>query len=400
MNIHEYQAKAILREYGVPVAKGAVAFTPEEAMRSAQALPGPVWVVKAQIHAGGRGKGKFKEPEAGEKGGVRLAKSVEDVGRFAKEMLGHTLVTLQTGPEGKAVKRLYIEDGSPIKRELYLSALVDRATSRLAFICSTEGGMNIEDVAHNTPEKIVTLTIDPASGYSQFHGRKVAFALGLEGNQVKQCVKLIGDLARVVMEKDIALLEINPLIVTESGDLLCLDAKVNFDGNALFRHPDVVALRDLDEEDPAEVEASKYDLSYVKLDGKIGCLVNGAGLAMATMDIIKLYGEEPANFLDVGGGATKEKVTEAFKIILSDPNVKGILVNIFGGIMRCDIIAEGIIAASRELSLAVPLVVRLEGTNVELGKKILRESGLAVIPADNLADAAQKIVAEVRKNAA
>jgi succinyl-CoA synthetase beta subunit len=396
MNIHEYQAKAILREYGVPVAKGAVAFTPEEAMRAAEALPGPVWVVKAQIHAGGRGKGKFKEAEAGEKGGVRLAKSVEEVGRFAKEMLDHTLVTLQTGPEGKAVKRLYIEDGSPIKRELYLSALVDRSTSRLAFVCSTEGGMNIEEVAHDTPEKIITLTIDPASGYSQFHGRKVAFALGLEGNQVKQCVKLIGDLAKAVTEKDIALLEINPLIVTEAGDLLCLDAKVNFDGNALFRHPDVVALRDLDEEDPAEVEASKYDLSYVKLDGTIGCLVNGAGLAMATMDIIKLYGEEPANFLDVGGGATKEKVTEAFKIILSDPNVKGILVNIFGGIMRCDIIAEGIIAAAGELSLAVPLVVRLEGTNVELGKKILRESGLAVIPADNLADAAQKIVAQVR----
>jgi succinyl-CoA synthetase beta subunit len=400
MNIHEYQAKAILREYGVPVAKGAVAFTPEEAMRAAEALPGPVWVVKAQIHAGGRGKGKFKEPEAGEKGGVRLAKSVEEVGRFAKEMLGHTLVTLQTGPEGKAVKRLYIEDGSPIKRELYLSALVDRSSSRLAFVCSTEGGMNIEEVAHDTPEKIVTLTIDPASGYSQFHGRKVAFALGLEGNQVKQCVKLIGDLARAVTEKDIALLEINPLIVTEAGDLLCLDAKVNFDGNALFRHPDVVALRDLDEEDPAEVEASKYDLSYVKLDGTIGCLVNGAGLAMATMDIIKLYGEEPANFLDVGGGATKEKVTEAFKIILSDPNVKGILVNIFGGIMRCDIIAEGIIAAAGALSLAVPLVVRLEGTNVELGKKILRESGLAVIPADNLADAAQKIVAQVRSKVA
>jgi len=400
MNIHEYQAKAVLREYGVPVAKGAVAFTPEEAMRAAETLPGPVWVVKAQIHAGGRGKGKFKEADAGEKGGVRLAKSVEEVGRFAREMLGHTLVTLQTGPAGKAVKRLYIEDGSPIKRELYLSALVDRSSSRLAFICSTEGGMNIEDVAHNTPEKIITLTIDPASGYSPFHGRKVAFALGLEGNQVKQCVKLIGDLARVVMEKDIALLEINPLIVTEAGDLLCLDAKVNFDSNALFRHPDIVALRDLDEEDPAEVEASKYDLSYVKLDGTIGCLVNGAGLAMATMDIIKLYGEEPANFLDVGGGATKEKVTEAFKIILSDPNVKGILVNIFGGIMRCDIIAEGIIAAAGELSLAVPLVVRLEGTNVELGKKILRESGLAVIAADNLADAAQKIVAEVRKNTA
>ena len=398
MNIHEYQAKAVLREYGVPVAKGAVAFTPEEAMRAAETLPGPLWVVKAQIHAGGRGKGKFKEAEAGEKGGVRLAKSLEEVGRFAKEMLGHTLVTLQTGPEGKTVKRVYIEDGSPIKRELYLSALVDRSTSRLAFICSTEGGMNIEEVAHDTPEKIITLTIDPASGYSPFHGRKVAFALGLEGNQVKQCVKLIGDLTRAVTEKDIALLEINPLIVTEAGDLLCLDAKVNFDSNALFRHPDVVALRDLDEEDPAEVEASKYDLSYVKLDGTIGCLVNGAGLAMATMDIIKLYGEEPANFLDVGGGATKEKVTEAFKIILSDPNVKGILVNIFGGIMRCDIIAEGIIAASRELSLAVPLVVRLEGTNVELGKKILRESGLAVIPADDLADAAQKIVAQVRSN--
>jgi succinyl-CoA synthetase beta subunit len=400
MNIHEYQAKAVLREYGVPVAKGAVAFTPEEAMRAAEALPGPVWVVKAQIHAGGRGKGKFKEPEAGEKGGVRLAKSVEEVGRFAKEMLGHTLVTVQTGPAGKTVNRLYIEDGSPIKRELYLSALIDRAASRLAFICSTEGGMNIEDVAHDTPEKIISLTIDPASGYSPFHGRKVAFALGLEGNQVKQCVKLIGDLAKAVQDKDIALLEINPLIVTETGDLLCLDAKVNFDSNALFRHPDIVALRDLDEEDPAEVEASKYDLSYVKLDGTIGCLVNGAGLAMATMDIIKLYGEEPANFLDVGGGATKEKVTEAFKIILSDPNVKGILVNIFGGIMRCDIIAEGIIAASRELSLAVPLVVRLEGTNVELGKKILRQSGLAVIPADDLADAAQKIVAEVRSIAA
>ena len=397
MNIHEYQAKAILRDYGAPVAKGAVAFTPEEAMSAARSLPGPVYVVKAQIHAGGRGKGRFKEPEAGEKGGVRLARSVEEVGQFAGEMLGHTLVTLQTGPQGKTVKRLYIEDGSAIKRELYLSALIDRATSRLSFICSTEGGMDIEEVAHKTPEKILTLGIDPASGYSQFHGRKVAFALGLQGNQVKQCVKLIGDLARAFTEKDMALLEINPLIVTEGGDLLCLDAKMNFDGNALFRHPDVVALRDLDEEDPAEVEAAKYDLSYVKLDGTIGCLVNGAGLAMATMDIIKLYGEEPANFLDVGGGATKEKVTEAFKIILRDPNVKGILVNIFGGIMRCDIIAEGIIAAAREMSLAVPLVVRLEGTNVELGKQILRESGLAVIPADNLADAAQKIVAEVRK---
>ena len=400
MNIHEYQAKAILRDYGAPVAKGAVAFTPDEAVRAAEALPGPVYVVKAQIHAGGRGKGRFKEPEAGEKGGVRLARSVQEVGQFAKEMLGHTLVTLQTGPQGKTVKRLYIEDGSAIKRELYLSALIDRATSRLAFICSTEGGMDIEEVAHKTPEKILTLSIDPASGYSPFHGRKIAFALGLEGDQVKQCVKLIGSLARAFTEKDMALLEINPLIVTGSGDLLCLDAKVNFDGNALFRHPDVVALRDIDEEDPAEVEAAKYDLSYVKLDGTIGCLVNGAGLAMATMDIIKLYGEEPANFLDVGGGASKEKVTEAFKIILRDPNVKGILVNIFGGIMRCDIIAEGIIAAARDMRLAVPLVVRLEGTNVELGKQILRDSGLAVIPADNLADAAQKIVAEVRKHTA
>jgi len=397
MNIHEYQAKALLREFGVPVAKGVPAFSSDEAISAAKSLPGPVYVVKAQIHAGGRGKGKFKETAAGEKGGVRLARSVEEVGQFAKEMLGNTLVTVQTGPAGKPVKRLYIEDGSSIKRELYLSALVDRANSRLSFICSTEGGMDIEEVAHNTPEKIITLDIDPASGYSQFHGRKVAFALGLEGDQVKQCVKLIGNLAKAFVEKDMALLEINPLIVTEKGDLVCLDAKVNFDSNALFRHPDVVALRDLDEEDPAEIEASKHDLSYVKLDGTIGCLVNGAGLAMATMDIIKLYGEEPANFLDVGGGATKERVTEAFKIILRDPNVKGILVNIFGGIMRCDIIAEGIIAAVREMNLSVPLVVRLEGTNVELGKKILSGSGLAVVAADNLADAAQKIVAEVRK---
>jgi succinyl-CoA synthetase beta subunit len=396
MNIHEYQAKTVLKEFGVPVSKGTVAFTPEEAVSAAQSLPGPVWVVKAQIHAGGRGKGRFKEPEAGEKGGVRLAKSVEEVGQFAREMLGKTLVTIQTGPDGKLVNRLYIEDGSAIKRELYLSALVDRATSRVSFITSTEGGMDIEEVAHKTPEKIVTLDIDPAAGYSPFHGRKIAFALGLEGDQVKQCVKLIGNLYRTFTEKDIALLEINPLIVTEAGDLLCLDAKVNFDSNALYRHPDIMELRDLEEEDPAEIEASKFDLSYVKLDGNIGCLVNGAGLAMATMDIIKLYGEEPANFLDVGGGASKEKVTEAFKIILRDPNVKGILVNIFGGIMRCDIIAEGIMAAVREMNLAVPLVVRLEGTNVELGKQKLRESGLAVIPADDLADAAQKIVAQVR----
>jgi len=400
MNIHEYQAKELLAKYGVPIAKGGVAFTPEEAVSAAEKLGGPVWVVKAQIHAGGRGKGRFKEAEAGEKGGVRLVKSIEEVRQYAGAMLGRTLVTHQSGPEGKKVQRLYIEDGSAIKRELYLSALIDRASSRLALICSTEGGMDIEEVAHNTPEKIITLTIDPAAGYQQFHGRRVAYALGLEGNQVKQCVKLIGDLTRAFLETDMSQLEINPLIVTESGDLLCLDAKVNFDSNALFRHPDIVALRDIDEEEPAEVAASKHDLSYVKLDGTIGCLVNGAGLAMATMDIIKLYGEEPANFLDVGGGATKEKVTEAFKIILSDPNVKGILVNIFGGIMRCDIIAEGIIAAAREMSLAVPLVVRLEGTNVELGKKILRESDLALIPADDLADAAEKIVAQVRKKTA
>jgi succinyl-CoA synthetase beta subunit len=400
MNIHEYQAKALLAEYGVPVAKGGAAFTVDEAVAAAERLGGPVWVVKAQIHAGGRGKGRFKEADAGEKGGVRLAKSIDEVKTFAGQMLGKTLVTHQSGPEGKKVGRLYIEDGSSIKRELYISALIDRSTSRLAFICSTEGGMDIEEVAHNTPEKIMTLTIDPAAGYQAFHGRKIAFALGLEGDQVKQCVKLIGQLAKAFLEKDMALLEINPLVVTDKGDLLCLDAKVNFDSNALFRHPDVVKLRDLEEEDPAEVMASKFDLSYVKLDGNIGCLVNGAGLAMATMDIIKLYGEQPANFLDVGGGASKEKVTEAFKIILSDPNVKGILVNIFGGIMRCDIIAEGVIAAAREMALSVPLVVRLEGTNVELGKKILRESGLAVVPADDLADAAQKIVTQVRKAAA
>jgi succinyl-CoA synthetase beta subunit len=400
MNIHEYQAKALLAEYGVPVAKGGAAFTVDEAVTAAERLGGPVWVVKAQIHAGGRGKGKFKEADAGEKGGVRLAKSIDEVKTFAGQMLGRTLVTHQSGAEGKKVQRLYIEDGSAIKRELYISALIDRATSRLSYICSTEGGMDIEEVAHNTPEKIMTLTIDPAAGYQAHHGRQIAFGLGLEGNQVKQCVALIEKLTKAFVEKDMSMLEINPLVVTDKGDLLCLDAKVNFDSNALYRHPDVVALRDLAEEDPAEVAASKFDLSYVKLDGNIGCLVNGAGLAMATMDIIKLYGEEPANFLDVGGGATKEKVTEAFKIILSDPNVKGILVNIFGGIMRCDIIAEGIIAAVREMNLAVPLVVRLEGTNVELGKKILRESGLAVVPADDLADAAKKIVGEVRKNAA
>ncbi len=399
MNVHEYQAKAILRDYGVPVPRGQAAFAPEEAVSVAKELGGPVWVVKAQIHAGGRGKGKFKEAEAGEKGGVRIAKSADEVRLFADQMLTHTLVTAQTGGAGRVVKRLLVEEGAAIARELYLSFLVDRSTSRVAIVASTEGGMNIEEVAHDTPEKILTLTIDPATGYSQFHGREVAFALGLKDGQIKQCVKLIGDLYRAFTEKDMSFLEINPLIVNDKGNLVCLDAKMNFEGNALYRHPDVVNLRDLGEEDPAEVLASRYDLNYIKLDGEIGCLVNGAGLAMATMDIIKLYGSEPANFLDVGGGASKEKVTEAFKIILSDPSVKGILVNIFGGIMRCDIIAEGIVAAARETHLSVPLVVRLEGTNVELGKEILKNSGVAVIPADDLGDAAQKIVAEVKKAA-
>jgi len=399
MNIHEYQAKELFRQYDVPTSVGYPAFTVEEAVAAAQKLPGPVWVVKAQIHAGGRGKGKFKEPAAGEKGGVRLAKSIDEVRTYAAEMLGNTLVTVQTGPAGRVVKRLYIEDGSQIERELYLSALVDRSTSRIAFIASQAGGMDIEQVAHDTPEKIVTLSIDPASGYFPFHGRKIAFALGLTGDQVNQCVKMVGDLYRLFVEKDMSLLEVNPLIVTKDGKLLCLDAKMNFDSNALYRHKEIQELRDLDEEDPMEVEASKYDLSYVKLDGTIGCMVNGAGLAMATMDIIKLYGEEPANFLDVGGGASKEKVQAAFKIILSDPAVKGILVNIFGGIMRCDIIAEGVVAAAREMEIKVPLVVRLEGTNVDLGKKILAESGLKIIPADDLADAAQKITAEVKRAA-
>jgi succinyl-CoA synthetase beta subunit len=396
MNIHEYQAKELYRQYGVPTGQGFPAFTVAEAVEAAKKLPGPVWVVKSQIHAGGRGKGKFKEASAGAAGGVRLAKSVEEVEAFASQMLGNTLVTVQTGPEGRKVQRLYVEDGSAIARELYLSALVDRETSRVAFIVSTEGGMDIEQVAHDTPEKILTFSIDPASGYFPYHGRKVAFALGLEGDQVKQCVKLIGDLYRMVVEKDMALLEINPLVVTKAGNLLALDGKMNFDSNALFRQKEVVAMRDLAEEDASEVEASKYDLSYVKLDGQIGCLVNGAGLAMATMDIIKLHGMEPANFLDVGGSASKEKVSAAFKIILNDPNVKGILVNIFGGIMRCDIIAEGVVAAARELGVTVPLVVRLEGTNVDLGKKIMVDSGLQILSADNLADAAKKITEAVR----
>jgi succinyl-CoA synthetase beta subunit len=386
MNIHEYQAKEVLRGFGVPVPNGKPAFTVEEAVEAAKSLPGPVWVVKAQIHAGGRGKG----------GGVKVVKSIEDVKKEAERMLGMTLVTHQTGPQGRLVKRLYIEDGSAIARELYLSALVDRATSRIAFIVSTEGGMDIEEVAHKTPERIHTFQIEPAVGYSPYIGGEIAIALGLKGDQAKQVGQLVRKLYEAFLAKDMSLLEINPLVVTKDGNIICLDAKLNFDDNALFRHKDVVALRDLDEEDPMEVEASKYDLSYIKLDGEIGCMVNGAGLAMATMDIIKLYGSEPANFLDVGGGASREKVTAAFKIIVSDPNVKGILVNIFGGIMKCDIIAEGIVAAAKDLSLNVPLVVRLEGTNVELGKEILAKSGLAITSADNLADAAQKVVKAVK----
>ncbi|MEN6541640.1 ADP-forming succinate--CoA ligase subunit beta [Parvibaculum sp.] len=389
MNIHEYQAKAVLAKYGVAVPRGFPAFSPDEAVEAAKKLGGPVYVVKAQIHAGGRGKA----------GGVKVVKSLDDVKSEATRLLGSTLVTHQTGPAGKQVNRLYIEEGSSIARELYLSVLVDRATSRIAFIVSTEGGMDIEEVAHKTPEKILTFSIDPASGVSSFHGRKVAFALGLEGDLNAQAVALVEKLYNAFVEEDMAQLEINPLVVTGDNKLVCLDAKVGFDDNALYRHKDIVELRDITEEDPAEVEASKYDLNYVKLDGKIGCMVNGAGLAMATMDIIKYYGSEPANFLDVGGGATKEKVTAAFKIILSDKNVEGILVNIFGGIMRCDIIAEGVIAAAKEVSLKVPLVVRLEGTNVELGKKIMAESGLPIISADNLADAAEKIVKAVKEAA-
>ncbi len=396
MNIHEYQAKALLRSYGLPVSDGRPVLKAEDAKTAAGELDGPLWVVKAQIHAGGRGKGKFKEPEAGEKGGVRLAKSVGEAAEFARQMLGRTLVTVQTGPAGKVVNRIYIEDGSDIARELYLALLIDRKTSRISFVVSTEGGMSIEDVAHDTPEKIVTFDVDPATGFSDFHGRRVAFSLGLEGNQVKQCVQIIKNLYKVFTEKDVEMLEINPFCVLKDGTLKILDAKMSFDGNAMYRHPDIAALRDETEEDAKELAASKFDLNYIALDGEIGCMVNGAGLAMATMDIIKLYGAEPANFLDVGGGATKEKVTEAFKIITSDPNVKGILVNIFGGIMRCDIIAEGVIAAVKEVGLQVPLVVRLEGTNVELGKDIIRNSGLNVIAADNLSDAAQKIVKAVK----
>ena len=399
MNVHEYQAKELLGRYGVPVAQGAVAFSPEQAVDVARSLPGPVWVVKAQIHAGGRGKGRFKEPAAGDRGGVRIASSIAEVKTFAAQMLGKTLVTAQTGAAGRTVRRLLVEDGCAIARELYLSALVDRKAARVAFIASTAGGMDIEQVAHDTPERITTLAIDPAAGYAAFHGRRIAAALGLRGDAIGACVKLADGLYRAFVDKDMSLLEINPLVVTKAGDLLCLDAKLNFDDNAIFRHRDVQALRDIAEEDPAEVDASKHDLNYVKLDGQIGCMVNGAGLAMATMDIIKLYGMEPANFLDVGGGASKEKVAAACKIILSDPNVKGILVNIFGGIMRCDIIAEGVVAAASEMAITVPLVVRLEGTNVELGKQILSRSGLSIMPADDLADAAKKITTAVRRAA-
>ena len=396
MNIHEYQAKALLRSYGAPVSDGRIVLKSEDAKTAAGELDGPLWVVKAQIHAGGRGKGSFLETDAGTKGGVRITKSVEEAASEAKKMLGRTLVTHQTGPTGKQVNRVYIEDGSDITRELYLAILVDRQSSRISFVCSTEGGMDIEAVAATSPEKILSFSIDPTTSFQPYHGRRIAFMLGLEGKQLKQCVSLMSTLYNLFVDKDMEMLEINPLIVSGSGDLKCLDAKMGFDGNATYRHADIAELRDTTEEDPKELEASKYDLNYIALDGEIGCMVNGAGLAMATMDIIKLYGAEPANFLDVGGGATKEKVTEAFKIITSDPNVKGILVNIFGGIMRCDVIAEGVVAALKEVGLEVPLVVRLEGTNVEAGNNIINSSGLDVIAANNLKDGAKKIVKAVK----
>ncbi|WP_114521110.1 ADP-forming succinate--CoA ligase subunit beta [Altererythrobacter sp. ZODW24] len=399
MNIHEYQAKELLAKYGLGIPAGHAALTVEEAVEGAKKLPGPLYVVKAQIHAGGRGKGKFVELGPDAKGGVRLAKSIEDVEADAKEMLGNTLVTIQTGDAGKQVNRLYVTDGVDIEQEYYLAMLVDRASGRVAMVASTEGGMDIEDVAHNTPELITTITIDPAQGFQPHHGRAVAFALKLSGDLNKQCQKMAAKLYTAFMELDTEMLEINPLVETKDGQLLVLDTKMSFDGNALYRHPDVEAMRDETEEDPAEVEASHHDLAYIKLDGNIGCMVNGAGLAMATMDIIKLNGAFPANFLDVGGGATKEKVTAAFKIILKDPAVEGILVNIFGGIMKCDIIADGIVAAAKEVNLSVPLVVRLEGTNVAKGKDILANSGLPIVAADDLGDAARKIVAEVKQAA-
>jgi len=399
MNIHEYQAKELLAKYGVAIPLGFAAMSVDEAVEAAGKLPGPLYVVKSQIHAGGRGKGKFKELGPDAKGGVRLSKSLDEVRANATDMLGNTLVTIQTGEHGKQVNRLYVTDGADIAKEYYLSMLVDRGTGRIAMVVSTEGGMDIETVAHDTPEKIRTITIDPAEGFQPHHGRAVAFALKLPGDLNKQAVKLAGQLYDAFIGTDMSMLEVNPLVETTDGKLLVLDAKVSFDSNSLYRHPDILALRDETEEDPAEVEASKYDLAYIKLDGNIGCMVNGAGLAMATMDIIKLNGAFPANFLDVGGGASKEKVTAAFKLILSDPAVKGILVNIFGGIMRCDIIADGIVAAAKEVNLSVPLVVRLEGTNVQQGKDILANSGLPIVAADDLGDAAKKIVAQVKQAA-
>ncbi|MCA3714645.1 ADP-forming succinate--CoA ligase subunit beta [Phenylobacterium sp.] len=396
MNIHEHQAKAVLSEFGVAVPRGFPAFSVDEAVKAAEQLGGPVYVVKSQIHAGGRGKGRFGGLGPDAKGGVRVVKSVDDVRANAQEMLGRVLVTHQTGPKGKQVNRLYIEEGAAIAREFYLSLLVDRETSRVSVVASTEGGMDIETVAHDTPEKIITFGIDPATGVWPFHGRALSKALGLSGDLAKQAAKLLGQLYTAFVAKDMSMLEINPLIVTADDQLRVLDAKVSFDSNALYRHPEVVALRDESEEDPKEIEASKFDLSYIALDGEIGCMVNGAGLAMATMDIIKLYGAEPANFLDVGGGADEAKVTAAFKIIMADPNVKGILVNIFGGIARCDILANGVVNAVRQVGLSVPLVVRLEGTNAELGKKIINESGLNVIAANDLSDGAEKIVKAVR----
>lgn len=399
MNIHEYQAKELLAKHGIAIPVGHAAMNVEEAVAAAKKLPGPLYVVKAQIHAGGRGKGKFSELPADAKGGVRLAHSIEDVEKDAGEMLGNTLVTIQTGDEGKQVNRLYVTDGVDIASEYYLSMVVDRASGQVAMIVSTEGGMDIEDVAHNTPDKIATITIDPAQGFMPHHGRAVAFALELSGDLNKQAQKLAKQLYTAFIELDCEMVEINPLVETKDGNLLVLDTKMSFDGNALYRHPDVQALRDESEEDPAEVEASEYDLAYIKLDGTIGCMVNGAGLAMATMDIIKLNGAFPANFLDVGGGATTEKVTAAFKIILKDPAVEGILVNIFGGIMKCDVIANGIVQAAKDVNLSVPLVVRLEGTNVAAGKEILENSGLPIVSANDLGDAARKIVAEVKKAA-
>lgn len=390
MNIHEYQAKSILKHYGVPVSPGKVAFTPAEAETIAKELGGNLWVVKAQIHAGGRGKG----------GGVKIAKTIDEVRELTKQMIGMTLVTHQTGPEGRKVKRVYIEKGSDIAKELYFSAIIDRGTSWVTFIASTEGGVNIEDVAHNTPEKIITVKVDPAAGFQPFHARQLAFGLKIPAELQKDFAVFAEGVYTAFIETDASQIEINPLVITKDNKLIALDAKMNFDSNALFRHATIVELRDQDEEDPLEREAAKYDLAYIKMDGNIGCMVNGAGLAMATMDIIQLYGSMPANFLDVGGGATKEKVTAAFKLILSDPNVKGVLINIFGGIMRCDVIAEGVVAAAKEVNLHVPLVVRLEGTNVDLGKQILAKSGLAIESADNLADAAQKIVGAVKKSKA